>query len=126
MPYRSARVLLGDNSIIGLSTHNPDQTLKACLLKPDYIGIGPVFPTPTKANPDPVIGIEGMKKMLQVSTVPAVAIGGITSQSLPHLLAAGVKNFSLVRPLNQAQEPEKVLKEILAIYNKEIEGAYEI
>jgi len=117
MPYGEARALLGDSAIIGLSTHSPEQTIAAQALSPDYIGIGPVFPTPTKKNPDPVIGISGMKQMLSVSEVPAVAIGGISLETLPEVLAGGARNFCMVRPLNQAPNPEKVLKEIVKAYN---------
>jgi thiamine monophosphate synthase len=57
-----------------------------------------------------------MKEMISLSTVPAVAIGGITLDTLPEVLAAGASNFCMVRPLNQTSEPEKVLKEILRVY----------
>jgi thiamine-phosphate pyrophosphorylase len=116
MPYRDARKIVGDNAVIGISTHSVNQVEQACALCPDYIGIGPVFPTPTKKVPDPVIGIETMRSMLSMATVPAVAIGGITLANLPDVLAAGVRNFCMVRPLNQSREPEKVLIEILKIY----------
>jgi thiamine-phosphate pyrophosphorylase len=118
MPYDEARKIIGEDAIVGISTHSPMQTKAACALHPDYIGVGPVFPTPTKKNPDPVIGIETMKQMISLATVPAVAIGGITLENLPHVLQAGAKNFCMVRPLNQTPEPEKVLKEILKTYNE--------
>jgi thiamine-phosphate pyrophosphorylase len=116
MQYSDARKIMGDSAIIGLSTHSPFQTKAACELSPDYIGIGPVFPTPTKKNPDPVIGISTMKEMLSISSVPGVAIGGITLEKLPEVLAAGAQNFSMVRPVNASDDPEKVIKEILRIY----------
>ena len=123
MPFKEARELLGDGTIIGLSTHSPRQTIAAQALSPDYIGIGPVFPTPTKKNPDPVIGISGMSRMLSLSTVPAVAIGGITLETLPAVLTGGAVNFCMVRPLNQALNPEKVLKAIMKVYSDFISGA---
>jgi thiamine-phosphate pyrophosphorylase len=116
MPYSQARAIVGDAALIGMSTHSKEQMKKACALKPDYVGIGPVYATPTKKNPDPVIGLDGMKEMLAVATVPAVAIGGITLENLSLVLEAGARNFCMVRPLTQAAEPEKVLKEILKIY----------
>jgi thiamine-phosphate pyrophosphorylase len=115
MSYRDARKIIGEKAILGISTHTVMQAERACALFPDYIGIGPVFPTPTKKVPDPVIGVEAMRAMLKASTVPAVAIGGITLENLPDVLAAGARNFCMVRPLNQSQEPEKVLKDILKI-----------
>ncbi len=116
MPYKKARDIVGPNAVIGISTHTLLQTEKACGLSPDYIGVGPVFPTSTKKNPDPVIGISTMKEMLSRSTVPSVAIGGISLKRLPEVLAAGARNFCMVRPLNQASNPEKVLKEIVTVY----------
>lgn len=115
MPYGRARAVAGPEAIIGLSTHSPDQTLRACTLKPDYIGIGPVYATPTKKKPDPVIGIDGMKKMLSLATVPAVVIGGIDLTNLREVLGAGARNFCMVRQLMQAEEPENILKETMKI-----------
>jgi thiamine-phosphate pyrophosphorylase len=116
MPYREARKIVGEKAVIGISTHSVMQVEQACALCPDYIGIGPVFVTPAKKVPDPVIGIETMHAMLTAATVPAVAIGGITLENLPDVLRAGARNFCMVRPLNQSREPEKVLQEILRIY----------
>ncbi|MDG5816660.1 thiamine phosphate synthase [Chitinispirillales bacterium ANBcel5] len=115
--YEKAREIVGAHCIIGISTHSPSQTIEACKLNPDYIGIGPVFPTPTKKNPDPVIGIEGMKAMLAVATVPAVCIGGIDLNNLPEVLRAGAENFCMVRQFTQSQDPKKVLEEMQGIYS---------
>ena len=119
LDYTTVRNMTGPDMIIGISTHSPDQTAAACALHPDYIGVGPVFPTPTKKNPDPVIGIAGMKKMLAAATVPAVPIGGIDLANLPEVLAAGARNFCMVRQFTQSENPEKVLaslQEICRIY----------
>lgn len=115
MPYRQVREIVGDDMIVGISTHNPRQTREACLHQPDYIGIGPVWATPTKKIADPAIGIEGMKEMLAASTVPGVCIGGIDLTNLPLVLEAGAKNFCMVRQLTQSENPGRVLKEIARI-----------
>lgn len=114
MPYKDARMIVGDDMLIGVSTHNLDQTINACQLPADYIGVGPVFATPTKKIPDPVIGVEGMREMLSAATVPAVAIGGIDLENLPSVLAAGAKNFCMVRQLTQSEDPKRVLERIAA------------
>jgi thiamine-phosphate pyrophosphorylase len=122
MDYTAARALLGPDAIIGISTHSPMQTRDACALQPDYIGVGPVFPTPTKKNPDPVIGIEGMQAMLSEATVPAVAIGGIDFTNLTDVLAAGAANFCMVRQFTRSDNPRAVLeklKKITAPYLRE-------
>lgn len=118
MTFNEVRSIIGEEAIIGLSTHSPEQTKNACLVKPDYIGIGPVFPTPTKKNPDPVIGISGMKEMLSLAAVPSVAIGGIDFSNFRMVLEAGAKNFCMVRQFTKAQNPEAVLKEMDKIYKE--------
>ncbi len=117
LPYEEVRKIVGNRAIIGLSTHSPAQVRAACALNPDYIGVGPVFPTPTKKIPDPVLGIDAMGEMISLSTVPAVAIGGITLGKLPDVLRGGARNFCMVRPVNQTSEPEKVIREILKIWD---------
>lgn len=112
MSYEEARALLGEEAIIGLSTHNPSQARDACRLVPDYIGVGPVFATPTKKIPDPVIGLNGMKEMLQVATVPAVAIGGIDLSNIAQVIAAGAANFSAVRCVNRSFDPIRTITEL--------------
>jgi thiamine-phosphate pyrophosphorylase len=121
--YGDARRIVGDDMLIGISTHNPQQTKNACDLQPDYIGIGPVFPTPTKKIADPAIGLNGMMEMLSISNslgVPAVCIGGIDLKNLAQVLEAGAKNFCMVRQFTQSENPETVLKEMMRIYNKSI------
>lgn len=123
MSYDAVRNLVGPGMIVGLSTHNPEQTRAACALGPDYIGVGPVFATPTKKMPDPVIGIDGMKRMLAVATVPAIAIGGIDLTNLASVLAGGARNFCMVRQINQARDPAKVLAEMRRIVAEATAGA---
>ncbi len=118
MPYADARRIVGENAIIGLSTHSVAQMRAACGHAPGYVGVGPVYATPTKKKPDPVIGITGMKEMIGQATVPAVAIGGITLENLPLVLSAGAKNFCMVRPVTTSAEPETTLKRILAVYKQ--------
>lgn len=115
MPLDKVRRIVGPEAIIGLSTHSPEQTKAVCALQPHYIGIGPVFPTPTKKNPDPVIGINGMRRMLAVATVPAVVIGGIDLTNVREVLDAGARNFCMVRQFTRSEEPEKTIAEILRI-----------
>ncbi len=121
MPFEEVKDLIGVDMIVGLSTHNPGQTEEACEKKPDYIGIGPVYATPTKKIADPVLGLDGMKEMLDKATVPAVCIGGISLEKLPDVLEAGAKNFCLVRPVCGSDDPGKVIKKVLEIYRENSE-----
>ena len=120
MPIEQVREIVNPDTIIGLSSHNPDQTEEACKKQPDYIGIGPVYATPTKKIPDPVIGLDGMKEMLDIATVPAVCIGGISLERLPEVLQAGARNFSIVRPVCEFNNPASVIKKILHIYKENV------
>lgn len=118
MPYNQAREIVGNDMIIGISTHNPRQTKEACRQQPDYIGIGPVWATPTKKIADPAIGIDGMKEMLSVSTVPAVCLGGIDLSNLASVLESGAQNFCMVRQFTKSENPKQILSEIKRIYNQ--------
>src|SRR5437899_1372132 len=75
--------------IIGFSTHNLDQVRQAEALPVDYIAIGPVFATGSKANPDPVVGLEGVRRARQVTAKSLVAIGGITRQNCSQVKDSG-------------------------------------
>jgi thiamine-phosphate pyrophosphorylase len=89
------RRLLPD-AIIGLSTHNIDQVQQADQLPVDYISIGPIFPTTSKANPDPVVGIELLRKVKAVTSKPIVCVGGIAAMEIPELLRAGADGIALI------------------------------
>jgi len=114
--YEKARTIVGKDKIIGISTHTPLQTEKACALSPDYIGIGPVFATPTKKIADIPIGISGMREMLALATVPAVVLGSITPDNLPEILAGGAKNYSVVRPVCATENPEENIGKLIQIW----------
>ena len=114
-PYARARALLGPDTVIGLSAHNPDETTRACATGADYIGVGPVFPTTTKADPDPVIGLDGLAQLLSLATVPAVAIGGIDPSNAAAVLAAGARNFAAVGCVNRPNRPGEVLGRLLEL-----------
>jgi thiamine-phosphate pyrophosphorylase len=109
--YEDVRKIVG-NKFIGLSTHNLSQVKGANLLALDYIGVGPVYATPTKVVPDPVLGLDTMEAMVNLSKVPAVAIGGIDLDRLDDVLKSGAKNICAVRAINQAVDHRAVIKEI--------------
>ncbi len=116
MPYLEARAMLGDKAIIGLSTHNVAQVQRANELEPDYIGMGPVYPTPTKEKPDPVIGTQGLKSMMATNRLPYVAIGGIDLMNIMEVKSTGATTICVVRLVNDVLDPKKVLEEIKKVY----------
>ena len=91
------RRVLPVGKVIGLSTHNHEQAVNALKYEPDYIGFGPVYTTPTKRKPDPVVGCEMLKEIISISNKPVVAIGGIDESNLHEVLKVGAKNICMVR-----------------------------
>lgn len=91
--------------IVGLSTHSPAQAAASVAQSPDYIGVGPVWATPTKAIPDPTLGLETMGEMIRSVPYPAVAIGGIDAERLPAVIAAGARNYAVVRAVCASKDP---------------------
>ena len=112
MPVAEVRRRYPSLRIVGLSTHNPDQARAAIGQKPDYIGVGPVFATPTKKIPDPTLGVETAAQMIASVPFPAVAIGGLNRETLPSVLAAGARNFAVVRAVCGAADPEAAIRAI--------------
>ena len=98
--------------IVGLSTHSPAQAAASVAAEPDYIGVGPVFATPTKKIPDPVLGTETAGRMVKSVPFPAVAIGGIDEGNLESVLAAGARNWAVVRAVCLADDPLAAIRRI--------------
>jgi len=104
LPLAAARRISGD-LWLGISTHNPDQVRAAVAAGADYLGFGPVFATTTKANPDPVQGLEGLRAAVAAASGrPVVAIGGITPDRAPELYAAGATALCAISAVNQARD----------------------
>ncbi len=103
-----ARRLLGPVALVGHSTHTPAQLTQALTAPVSYIAYGPIFATTTKADPDPVVGLEGLRdaaRRAAAAGVPLVAIGGITLATAPALLAAGAASVAVVSDLMGGDEP---------------------
>ncbi|MBQ6705333.1 MAG: thiamine phosphate synthase [Opitutales bacterium] len=112
LPLPVARERFPSLKIFGLSTHSLAQVEAACKLVPDYIGVGPVYATPTKEIPDATLGLETMQKMIAAAHVPAVAIGGIDAFRLPDVLRAGARNFAVVRAVCRASDPYAAIRRL--------------
>jgi len=100
LPPEAARTLLGDEAIIGYSTHNIVQAQAAASLPVDYIAIGPIFRTTTKANADPEVGLNGLRAVRKaIGDIPLVAIGGITPENAPAVIEAGADSVAVISGL---------------------------
>lgn len=108
----AARRIVGNGRLMGVSTHNDDQVAAADETDCDYIAIGPVFPTASKQNPDPVIGVEGVRRARALTRKPLVAIGGITRANFQQVFDAGADSVAVIGDL--LREPRASVKEFLA------------
>ena len=115
MPYRDARRILGSKFFIGRSTHSLPQALKAAREGHDYIGVGPVFETPTKPDYVPV-GLKLVGEVAAKVSVPFVAIGGIDSSSLGRVIEAGANSIACVRAIFSSKNVQQSVKELLKQY----------
>jgi thiamine-phosphate pyrophosphorylase len=95
-----ARRLLGNDAVIGYSTHSVAQAIEAAILPIDYLAIGPIFGTSTKENPDPVVGLEGLRAVRSaIDNLPLVAIGGITRENTAAVVEAGADSAAMISGL---------------------------
>ena len=103
LPPVEARKLLGEKAIIGISTHSLEQARQALEMPVDYIAFGPVWPTSTKEDPDPVVGLEMLGEVKRLAAdIPVVAIGGINESNIAATLAAGADSAAIVSDLYRA------------------------
>lgn len=118
MPYDLVRQLVGEKMIIGLSTHNIEQVKQANILKSDYIGMGPVYKTPTKVIADPALGVSYLKEMMSHNKLPFVAIGGIDLSNVKDVLLTGAKNICAVRLIDQCKTKEEVREKLNLLFSE--------
>ena len=104
LPISYARRLMGPGKISGLSTHNAAQVREAVTAQPDYVGFGPIFSTSTKADHDPVVGLEGLRAARALTTLPMFAIGGITAESVGEIMAAGADGVAVISAILKAPD----------------------
>ena len=108
-----ARKVIGEGLWLGVSTHNPEQISEADKTSADYLAVGPVFATSSKANPDPIIGLEGVRRARALTRKPLVAIGGITRENCRSIIEAGADSVAVISDL--LREPRKSAEEFLRI-----------
>jgi len=115
LPVAEARKICGAPLWVGVSTHNLEQLRAGDASSADYIAVGPIFPTGTKANPDPVVGLEFLRAARQITRKPLVAIGGITVESAGDVYEAGADSIAVIRDLMAASDPARRAREYIAI-----------
>jgi thiamine-phosphate pyrophosphorylase len=109
----SVRKIIEPNRWLGVSTHNPEQLREAELTSAHYVAIGPVFATSSKDNPDPVVGLEGVRRARALTRKPLVAIGGITRANALSVIEAGADSVAVISDV--LREPCKSAEAFLRI-----------
>jgi thiamine-phosphate pyrophosphorylase len=122
LPLEAARKICGSARWVGVSTHTLEQFREANRTSADYIAVGPIFPTATKENPDPVVGLELLRTARQLTKKPLVAIGGITLESAESVFRAGADSLAVVRDLISAESPAQRAREYLAVAKRALSG----
>jgi len=118
-PAAARQILLAEGNkrssplVVGFSTHNLDQVQEANAMPVDYVAVGPVFATGSKAKPDPVIGLEGVRQARASTQKPLVAIGGITRKNCLQVRDAGADAMAVIADL--LESPVKALEEFIRV-----------
>jgi thiamine-phosphate pyrophosphorylase len=99
LSVEGVRRVVGEKLWVGVSTHVPEQVEAAAATSADYVAVGPVFTTSSKANPDPVIGLEGVRVARSLTRKPLVAIGGITRENCRSVVEAGADSVAVISDL---------------------------
>ncbi|MDO9117905.1 MAG: thiamine phosphate synthase [Nitrospira sp.] len=114
LPLELARKVMGPDKLIGISTHNPDQVLAASAGKPDYLGFGPIFKPGSKQDHDPVVGIEGLRAIRSLTSLPIFAIGGITIENVGEVMKAGANGVAVISAILKAPDIKQAVSDFLA------------
>ena len=109
----AVRKIIGPDRWLGVSTHNPEQLSEADLTSADYLAIGPVFATSSKEKPDPVVGLDGVRRARALTRKPLVAIGGITRANAASVIEAGADSVAVISDL--VRDPRKSAEEFFRI-----------
>lgn len=114
LPPTAARKVVGDDVLIGRSTHDAVQMREAAVAPAvDIVAVGPVFPTSSKENPDPTVGLELVREARDTTEKPIVAIGGIDAERAPSVLEAGADAVAVISAICAARDLEKACQSFL-------------
>ncbi len=115
MPPEMARKLLGSEATIGLSVENMEQVKAAEKLAVDYLGVSPIFKTPTKTDTKGEWGLDGLRQIRQFSRFPLIAIGGINSANVQEVVRAGAHGIAVVSAICSAKDPKNSAANLRAL-----------
>ena len=118
LPVEVVRQLLGPEKIVGLSINNAEQMALVDPKMVDYVGVGPIFSTTTKPDAAAPIGFDGLKKLMQICPVPAVAIGGIKAHHIESAVKAGVQGVAVISAICGQDDPEQKTRELVRLWKQ--------
>lgn len=118
-----ARMIVGSHRWVGVSTNSAEQVVEADKTSCDYIAYGPIFPTASKLNPDPTVGLAGLRAVRALTAKPLVAIGGITRQNCRSVIDAGADSLAVISDLlpggdnvnSDAESARQIVEEFLQL-----------
>jgi len=114
LPLDLARRVMGPDKLIGISTHNLDQVRDATAGKPDYLGFGAIFKPGSKQDHDPVVGLEGLRAMRRLTSLPVFAIGGIQIDQAGEVMRAGANGVAVISAILKAPNISHAVNAFLA------------
>lgn len=118
MPITMARAIAGSSLIIGISAESTEDALRAEQEGADYIGISPVFATPTKTDTGPPLGLDGVRKIREVVDIPLVGIGGINELNAAEVIAAGADGIAVVSAIVSADDPAAATRTLKSLVDR--------
>lgn len=119
LPLQAAREMLAPGKIVGISTHNVQEAVEAERMGADYIGLGPMKPTTTKLDTEPVVGPSGVQEVRRHVRLPIVAIGGIKAEDVAEIIRSGANSVAVVSAVIAADDVEAAAKRIRSIVDQE-------
>ena len=114
LPIRMARTIMGAGKLIGISTHTDAQVAAASKAGADYLGFGPIFPPASKRDHDPVVGIEGLRRIRPLTSLPVFAIGGITPGHVRSIVEAGADGVAVISSISRASDVTAEAREFVS------------
>ena len=117
-PPETARDIVGPEMIVGLSTHNKEQALRAEFEPVDYIGVGPVFPTQSKESEWKPLGVSHVAWVKRTLRLPVVAIGGITLETLGEVVASGADNAAIIGDIMRSEDIAARVRQLAARWSQ--------
>lgn len=112
MPLKMARTIAGDRMIIGISVESVDDAAAAERGGADYLGVSPIFATPTKTDTAPALGLGGLAEIRRTVTLPLVAIGGLSSDNAGAVIRSGADGVAVVSAIVAAEDPERAARHL--------------